>query len=310
MPTLLRQPPVPTHPFEPDAAAGLGAFTLARYEGSLSYEADVLLPHRKAYYMLIFVRHSQGRHWVDGRPYDRQDNHLYFSTPGQVLVKEEPTPFWGTRLTFTSELLALEQHAALRQLPLIANPQNEHALRLDAADTALVDEQLARLAAEYHRPGPWQLPLLSAHLTVLLTYLSRLYTEQFPAAVPSADKLLLRAYQARIEACFREQHELGAYAAQLHLSAGHLSEVVKAQSGKPAIKHLHERLVLEARRLLVYTPLSHKEIAFDLGFAEPSYFSRFFKRETGLSPAQYRRRSREMYQTDREMDTSSAPYAR
>lgn len=63
---------------------------------------------------------------------------------------------------------------------------------------------------------------------------------------------------------------------------------MKAQSGKPAIKHVHERLVLEARRLLFYTDQSLKEIAFGLGFSEASYFSRFFKRETDLTPLAYR----------------------
>ncbi|HTN39338.1 MAG TPA: helix-turn-helix domain-containing protein, partial [Arachidicoccus sp.] len=60
-------------------------------------------------------------------------------------------------------------------------------------------------------------------------------------------------------------------------------------------KHIHERLVLEARRLLFHTDNTLKEIAFDLGFAEASYFNRFFKRETGITPAAYRANIREMY---------------
>ena len=133
-------------------------------------------------------------------------------------------------------------------------------------------------------------------MTVLLTYLSRLYTGQFGADEPSADKLLLRQFQLKVDECFRELHQVGDYSALLHLSAGYLSEVVKTQSGKPAIKHIHERLVLEARRLLVHTARSPKEIAFDIGFLEPSYFTRFFKRETGLTPADHRASIRKMYQ--------------
>ncbi|RYU80094.1 AraC family transcriptional regulator [Hymenobacter persicinus] len=296
MPTLSRPPVVPVHPFRPDAAVGNPWFTMARSEGGLVYEADLLLPHRKAYYLLVFVRHNRGRHWVDGTPYDRQDNRIYFTNPSQILVKEDPTPSWSTHLTFTNELLALEQNAVLRSLPLIQNLRHGHELVLTSADTTFVEEQLARLETEYRRPGEWQHRMLTAHLTVLLTYLSRLYAEQYPAAEPSADQRVLRAYQAKVEECFRELHEVGAYAELLHLSAGHLSEVVKAQSGKPAIKHLHERLVLEARRLLLYSPSPLKEIAFDLGFAEPSYFGRFFKRETGVTPAEYRSISRKMYQ--------------
>lgn len=294
--TLSNQQPVPIYPFERDDITGSQLFTLLRSEGELTYEENLLLPHRKAYYLLVFVKHNRGRHWVDMTPYDRQDNTLYFSTPSQILVKEAPTPFWGTRLTFTSELLALQQHASLRELPLIQNPHNGHELLLTEADGAFVEEMLAKLEAEYQRPGEWQHRMLSAYLTVLLTYLSRLYTEQFTADEPSADRRLLQAYQARVEECYRELHEVGAYAALLHISAGHLSEVVKAQSGRPAIKHVHERLVLEARRLLLHTQHSLKEIAFDLGFSDASYFNRFFKRETGATPAGYRATIRKMYQ--------------
>ncbi|GAB3873355.1 hypothetical protein GCM10028824_24880 [Hymenobacter segetis] len=294
--TLSSQQPVPIYPFERDEVTGSKLFTLLRSEGELTYEENLLIPHRKAYYLLVFVKHNRGRHWVDMKSYDRKDNTLYFSTPNQVLVKEAPTPFWGTRLTFTKEFLALQQNAALRELPLILNPYNGHELLLTEADGTFVEEMLAKLEDEYSRPGEWQHRMLSAYLTVLLTHLSRLYTEQFTGEELSADQQLLRTFQARIEECYRELHEVSAYAAQLHISAGHLSEVVKAKSGKPAIKHVHERLVLEARRRLFYTQHSLKEIAFDLGFSDASYFNRFFKRETGATPAEYRATIRKMYQ--------------
>ena len=296
MQTLTRNQPIPVHSFEPDAATGNNLFTIVRSEGGLPYEKNLLMPHRKAYYLLVFVKHNRGRHWVDLAPYERQDNTLYFTAPNQILVKEAATPFWGTRLEFTDEFLALQPHAALRELPLIQNPCRGHELRLTAADGALVEELLAKMEAEHRRPGAWQHRMLTAYLTVLLTYLSRLYTEQFTGTEPSADQRLLKTYQAKVEQYFRELHAVGAYAGLLHISAGHLSEVVKAQSGKPAIKHLHERRVLEAKRLLLYTPLSLKELAFDLGFSEPSYFNRFFKRETGITPAEYRTTIRKMYQ--------------
>jgi len=69
---------------------------------------------------------------------------------------------------------------------------------------------------------------------------------------------------------------------------------VKTQSGKPAIKHIHERQLLEAKRLLFHANNSLKEIAFDLGFSDASYFNRFFKRETGVTPAEYRADIRKM----------------
>ncbi|OGX87313.1 AraC family transcriptional regulator [Hymenobacter coccineus] len=285
-----RPPPVPVHLFQPDEATGNRSFTLVRLQGEVVPVPYMLLPHRKDYYLLFFVQHTRGRHWVDMTPYEHQDNTLYFTNPAQILVNEELAPAWGTYLGFTREFLALQPNAALRELPIIHNPHHGHALRLTATEAAFVEQVLANLDAEYHRAGAWQHPLLSAHLAVLLTYLSRLYMEQLPGPDASADQRVLQAYRAQVEEGFRDAHAVGTYAARLQLPAKYLSEVVKAQSGKPALKHLHERLVLEARRLLFYTDQSLKEIAFELGFSEASYFSRFFKRETGLTPAEYRTR--------------------
>jgi AraC family transcriptional activator of pobA len=248
METLTSRPPVPVHPFKGNDREG---FTMARSEGDTVIEADMLLPHRKAYYLLVFVRQNQGRHWADLTSYEHRPNTVFFSEPGQILVKEEPTPFWGTHLEFTPEFVA--RHAGLAELPIVQNLHHGHELRLTAAEADTVEALLAQLEAEYQRPGEWQQRLLGAYLTVLLTYLSRLYTEQYAEATPTPDQRLLRAYQAEVEARFREVHEVGAYAERLHISAGHLSEVVKAHTGRPAIKHLHERLVLEARRLLLHS---------------------------------------------------------
>jgi AraC-like DNA-binding protein len=291
MQTLASRSPVPVHPFK---GQGPNGFALARSAGGTAIEPDMLLPHRKAYYLLVFVRQNQGRHWADLTPYEHRPNTVYFSEPGQILVKEEPTPFWGTHLELTPEFLA--RHAGLSELPIIQNPRHGHELRLTPAEADTVEALLAQFEAEYQRPGEWQQRMLGACLMVLLTYLSRLYTEQYPDAEPTPDQRLLRAYQAKVEAQFREVHEVGAYATQLHISAGHLSEVIKAQTGRPAIKHLHERLVLEARRLLLHSPQPLKEIAYDLGFQDASYFTRFFKRETGATPADYRAHIRKMYQ--------------
>ena len=259
-------------------------------------QADLLVPHRKGYYLLVFIRRANTRQWIDMTPYVVKDNAVYFTGPDQIIVKEGFEPIWSTGIAFTAEFLAHQENASLANLPLIQNPHLGPELLLTEADTLLVEEVVGKIRIEYQRPGEWQQRMLGAYLTVLLTYLSRLYTEQCVANAGSADKQLLKAFQAKIDACFRERHEVGDYASMLNLSAGYLSEVVKEQSSKSAIKHIHERLVLEARRLLFHTEQSIKEISFNLGFSDASYFNRFFKRETGLTPTHYRDSIRKMYQ--------------
>lgn len=287
---------VPVYFIEADGLTGNRHFKIHNFEGSLPDQSELLIPHRKSHYLVIFIRRAGGtRQWIDMTPYILQDNTIYFSNPNNIIVKEEFKELWSTGIAFTGEFLSFQENAALNNLSLIQNPHNGHELLLSEVDVNFVEDMLSKINAEYQRPGEWQQRMLGAYLTVLLTYLSRLYNEQFKNSDPSAEKLLLQKFQAKINECFRELHEVSEYATLLNISAGHLSEVVKAQSGKPAIKHIHDRLVMEARRLLFHTNNSLKEISFDLGFTDASYFNRFFKRETGITPAEYRASIRKMY---------------
>jgi AraC family transcriptional activator of pobA len=288
---------LPVYSLEPDDVAGNKNFRVYNFEGSLPDHSDLLIPHRKDHYLIAFIRRAGGtRQWVDMTSYAIQDNTIYFIGPDDVIVKEGSEQLWSTGIAFTKEFLSFQESASLSNLPLIQNLQKGHELILSEADIDFVEDVLANINAEYESPGEWQQRMLIAYLTVLLTYLSRLYTEQYKDKDTSTEKLLLKKFQAKINECYRELHEVGDYASLLHMSAGHLSEVVRIQTGKPAIKHIHERIVLEARRLLFHTDNSLKEIAFDLGFSDASYFNRFFKRETGTTPAGYRTKIRKMYQ--------------
>lgn len=286
---------LPVYSLIPDET-GNENFRVYHFEGSFTSHSELLIPHRKDHYLIVFIRQAGGtRQWIDMAPYTLKDSTVYFMGPGQIIVKEGSEQLWCTGIAFTSEFLSRQESASMSSLPLIENIQNGPELLLTQADADFVEEMLTKINTEYSRSGEWQQRMLTAYLTVLLTYLSRLYTEQYKDNIPSADKLLLKKFQLKINEGFRERHEVGDYASLMHISAGHLSEVVKTQSGKPAIKHIHERLVMEARRLILHTDHSLKEIAFDLGFADASYFNRFFKRETGTTPAEYRINIRKMY---------------
>lgn len=290
------RPQVPVYSLEPDGAMASQQFKVYQYNGNLPNQAELLIPHRKDHYLVVFVRRAGTRQWIDMTPYLLKDNTIYFTGPDQLIVKEEFKQLWSTGIAFTKEFLSFQENAALSRLPIIQNPYRGFELLLTEADIAFVEDMLAKIDGEYRRPSEWQQRMLTAYLTVLLTYLSRLYTEQFEGNPFSTDKLLLTSYRDKIDEHFRELHQVSEYASLLNVSAGYLSEVVKAQSGKSAITHIHERLVLEARRLLFHTQQPLKEIAFDLGFSDASYFNRFFKRETDVTPAEYRVSIREMYQ--------------
>lgn len=286
---------IPNYPFEPDEAIGNPIFRIQRDDCVETYKrSDFLIPHRKEYYFMALVKAGSSRHWIDTIPYTVKPGAFYFTIPHQVHLKEEVKPFTGISLGITEEFLALDESGALKKLPIIQNPDNEHELVLNDADLVFVEDLLEKMLAEYSTKNNWQNTMLMAYTKVLLIYLSRLYEQQFSARAPQPNRELLKNYQSKIENWYTKLHDVAAYAGMMNISAGHLSEVVKEQSGKPAIAHIHERLMVEAKRLLFHTDQSIKEIAFALGFEDASYFNRFFKRLALTTPAYYRSSIREM----------------
>ena len=96
---------------------------------------------------------------------------------------------------------------------------------------------------------------------------------------------------ALLEAHHREHWPVSRYARQLGLSAERLNRIVRAETGGSVQQMIHARLAREASRWLVHAAAPVSKLAFELGFEDPAYFCRFFKRHTGLTPREYRARA-------------------
>jgi AraC family transcriptional activator of pobA len=254
-----------------------------------------LMPHRKDYYLFAFVEQGNSRHWIDDVPYTVKPGNFYFTIPQQIHLKEEICPMQGWVAYFTEEFLLLEENKMLRQLPIIQNPAGAHELVLSAEDTLYLKDVMQKMHTEYNSAGSWHNQMLTSWLRVLVIYLSRLYNEQFGESKITQNHCLLKNFQQLISEHYTNTHDVTAYASLLNLTPGHLNDLVKQQSGKTAISHIHNRLVVEAKRRLLHTELSVKQIADALGFEDAAYFNRFFKRLTDATPMAYRQQIREMY---------------
>jgi AraC-like DNA-binding protein len=134
--------------------------------------------------------------------------------------------------------------------------------------------------------------LLRAVLYELLVRLSRWYVGRVGATGRAASPTVVDRFRLLVERDFTSSHRVSTYSARVNLTPGHLNALCRKELGRSASSVIRERVVLEAKRRLLYTPDPAFAIAAELGFADASYFGRFFRRETGVTPRQFRERRR------------------
>jgi AraC family transcriptional regulator, transcriptional activator of pobA len=128
---------------------------------------------------------------------------------------------------------------------------------------------------------------LLKRLIILVTRLAR--EQRLPPGLPEDSVDLVRHFNLLVENHYKEQHTVKYYADLLHRSPKTLSNVFKQHSDRTPLEVIHHRVALEARRMLLFTDSSVKEIAFAVGFEDAAHFSKFFKQRTGRAPAEFRK---------------------
>lgn len=160
-----------------------------------------------------------------------------------------------------------------------------------ADDDAYVNALFLRIHDEYSNERPMKEISLDSLIKALTIWLAR-HTAPARGAVP-ADRAShhYERFAKLVEQHHKSQWTVSDYAAEIGITPPHLNAICHKLSGVSALRTIHDRLLLAARRELTYTEKSIAGVAANLGFSEPSYFTRFFKRQMLMTPKEYRRRS-------------------
>jgi AraC family transcriptional activator of pobA len=194
----------------------------------------------------------------------------------------------GYVITLAYPLISKISRALGERLPLPAGPR-VHGLD-DGGDGALATMALETIAREYRSMAPHRESLIEAMLSVILIWLHRNAAQSVHAlqqAVNRGEKHFSR-FCRLIEAGYAQQRSVADYAREIGITAAHLNVLCRQAVGQSALDLIHERVLLEAKRSLVYTSMTISVVSYALGFSDPAYFTRFFKRRTGLSPRNFR----------------------
>ncbi|GAB4402484.1 MAG: helix-turn-helix transcriptional regulator [Bacteroidia bacterium] len=240
-------------------------------------------PHSHAgYYELILLTEGAGTHTIETTSHAVQPGMAFFLQPGQVHCWDFCRIPAGYVLMFHEAWLAA--HPLFQQQGLYSLRHLPQAWRLDPDQTACLDRLLCNLATLPPQADPI---LAGSYLYRLLAHLSS-YQGQAPATGPDAH--LLDRFRQAIGHTFAERRDIAWYATTLGTSRRRLNQACRSPIGRSANDLVRERIVLEAKRLLMHSELSVSSIAYDLGFHDPSHFVKFFRKHTNLTPGDYRER--------------------
>ncbi len=256
--------------------------------------------HRHAYYEICIFINGAGSHMIDFNTFSIKSNSIHFLTPGQVHLISREEHYHGFLMVFSRDFysLGLQDEDLLITLPFFNNNTSEPILNLTREEFDELLDIIKHLRKDYKRDSEIREDVLRSYLHIFLLkcryFFNRNYFDKDIIKDPTF--LLVNKFRSLVEQNFREVHLVKEYADLLNESPAHLNKIVKLITGENAGEFIIKRIVLEVKRLLIYTDLSNKEISFKMSYEDPSYFSRLFRKKVGASPSAFRMQMKKKYQ--------------
>lgn len=231
--------------------------------------------------------------------YDFQEGTLIFIAPNQVIEIEEesqPSSSVGWGVFFHPELIrGTSLSTKMKDYSFFSYEVNE-ALHLSDQEKQALTECVSKIEHELSlNIDKHSQTLIVSNIELLLNYCTRYYDRQFITRA-NTNKGILSKFEDMLLTYFSSElvktnglPSVKYCAEKLNLSPNYLSDLLKKESGKNAQEHIHYQLIEEAKNRLLISTESVSEIAYDLGFEYPQYFSKMFKKKTGMSPVEYRK---------------------
>lgn len=280
---------IPFHYFNQTFDAKLPV-VITKFESMTEGDAQADYPHRHDWYELLIVTQGEGQHIVDFSPYTVEPPVCFFLSPDQVHHWQLTKPLEGYALLFTEEFLGFPSSNFVRahDFAFFHHVGQAPYLSIRPESFAMINGLLIGMTEEFNQKNARSFSVLRAYLHILLTQLHRLYVAEHPDAHSLQTSSLVRQFKQLVSEHFITDHTVQDYAKRIGISTSHLTDTIKTVTGHTPGHIIRQKLSVEAKRLLAHSSLTAAEIGYQLNFDDSSYFGRFFKRETGMSPSKFR----------------------
>ncbi|MEI9810637.1 MAG: helix-turn-helix transcriptional regulator [Bacteroidota bacterium] len=266
-------------------------FIVSRFSEYLAERGYLLQPHGHSFYHLVFFTKGAGKQSIDFTGFSVKPGQIYFMNPGQVHNWQFSGEVDGYIVNFSDSFfhpLFTGTHY-LERFPFFGGYGEDQVIQLSQHAQQEVKELFERLLSELKRFENHAADMIRILLLQLFITVSRQIEPRRLKQLAKPGYTVLRNFQQRVNEHYTKLKLPSEYAALLYVTPNYLNALCKDLLGKPAGEVIRERIILEAKRLLVNADMSISEMADQLNFQDNSYFTKFFKKYTGKTPEDFRK---------------------
>ena len=269
-------------------------------EHLLQHEHMILAPHRHGFYLSVLFTRGNGIHEVDFQTFDIRPGYIFLLSPGQVHHWKVSEDTEGYIIFHKKEFYDLNfTYERIDHFPFFGSSQNAPLIQLQKEQIAALTVQFRSIVDEYMSKNLMHFQKICSMLNVLYIDLARIYLPEARANKHREIQLAhIRRLNTLIDNNFKDIKAPANYAKDMFMSEKNLNMICKIISNKTVSMVITDRLILEAKRMLIHTNMNVVQISLDLGYVDNSYFSRVFKKAAGETPLGFRENYRRKRQKD------------
>lgn len=247
--------------------------------------------HRHDFYATILFTKGSGVHEIDFQKYDVSAGSLFFMSPGQIHSWELSDDIEGYLFFCLQDFYEMHYvNQKLRNFPFFGSVNFPRKLQLNKDELKENIGLMQQLQKEYQSQSVMKDGLMLSLMSQIFILSTRQFSKDFDTLASSASLSYFKHYQefeTVVEQYFTTEKSITFYASLLNITSKHLNRITQTVVHKTATDVITERVILEAKRMLMYLDESLGEIAFRLGYEEYSYFVRVFRKTSGMTPTQF-----------------------
>ncbi|MEO1023132.1 MAG: AraC family transcriptional regulator [Bacteroidota bacterium] len=272
-----------------------------RFEDNMNLVPNRMEPFRTTFFQVSVVMKATGKLGQNTLVHQFEECTLFFNIPGQILNWDIVPDWSGFYASFKSDIIAagINNPVFLTDFPFLKMGTQKF-FSLNQQEALTLFELFGKMHYEYSNPSLYNKAIIQSYLSIVLQYGKRFFERDHAENVHRrATSPLSQRFEEVLESMFKplnfgvevQQKSISDIADELFVTPKHLSDVLKKETGFTGNQLIQKKTIESARHLLTSTTLTVTEIAYQLGFDQPAYFTRLFKKHEEMSPVEFRNRS-------------------